>query len=359
MGRLIGCTAIVFCFAIGLFPKATSAHDNVSIAFTDISMDGHAIKMVLQINMYDIRVEATPEAPDVGDLTPEAYNRFVTELQDPVEKYLLANIQLYADDLPLKGKMTRLSQVEVKDQNQPFAEAVLEFPVVNTPRKFEMAYNLVFQRDPYHVNYVNAALGDLKANAVFVAELHEMKIGEMSLPYTLGHFALLGLKQMLIMFEAIILIALLIIGRTSFKQLAIALFVFLGMVAVTLALASMRAVDLPSQFTHFMVALSVVVVSLYTLLGKKKNLYPWMAGGFGFFYGAGYVEGLAGLEPDGGNNAYPVLAYMTGIGVALILVAGLLYLLLQFALKAKSAIPRISKVIVPVAILWLLVKLFF
>ncbi|MBO7745051.1 HupE/UreJ family protein [Paenibacillus sp. MWE-103] len=357
-GRLIGLTALFLLFLLGLFPRVTSAHDNVSIAFTDISMKGHAIQVILQMDMYDIRVEATPEEPDVGDLTPEAYARFVNELQAPVEKYLLANLQLYADDLPLKGKLTRLSQVEIKDQNQPFAEAVLEFPVANTPHKFEMDYDMVFQRDPYHVNYVNAALGELKANAVFVAESHEMRIGDMSAPYTLEHFSLLGLKQALSLFEAILFIALLIIGRRSFKQLAIALAVFWGAYTLTFVLAGLRPLDLSGAFLPFMLAFSVVIVALYTLRGKQKTLYPWLAGGFGLFYGAGYAEGLAGLKADGGTNIVPVLAYMAGIGVALAVIAALLYLLLQYAWKAKSFVPRMSKVILPFAIVWLVVKLF-
>ncbi|NIK78001.1 hypothetical protein FHS15_003139 [Paenibacillus castaneae] len=359
MGRLFIFSTIMFVFLLGLFPSVTSAHDNDSIAFTDISIKGNVIKFVIQIDMYDIRVEATPENPDVGDKTSEAYDRFVKESHDPVEKYLLSNIELYADDLPLKGKLTQLSQVDKEDQNQPFAEAVLEYPVENSPQKFELDYNLVFERDSYHVNYVNVALGDLKANAVFVSELHELRIGQMSLPYTLEHFFLLGLKHVLTLFESIILIALLIIGRKSVKQLAAALFVFLGIYSLTLILAGLQLLNLPDHFIHSIIALSIFIVSLYTLLSKKKNLYLWLAGGFGFFYGFGYAEGLAGLKSDGGHKIYSVLAYTVGIGAAVSIIALILYLVLHFVLKVKNLFSWILKTLLLFGIVWFIVRAFF
>ena len=93
----------------GLCQPVSMAHDNNSIAYSNISLENGVIQYVLQIDMYDLRVIAAPNDPDIGRSTPETLNRFISSSQSEVENYLLSKIKLYADSLPLEGKMTAAS----------------------------------------------------------------------------------------------------------------------------------------------------------------------------------------------------------------------------------------------------------
>lgn len=124
-----------------LWAPLTFAHDGASLAYSDVSMKDGVITYKLQLDMYDMRAGATQNDPNRQFTTPEVFNQFVRNSQDEVETYLLSQIKLYADNLQLDGKLTQLTYLE-KD-NQPFAEAILEYPVRSNPQHVKLDYDLV------------------------------------------------------------------------------------------------------------------------------------------------------------------------------------------------------------------------
>lgn len=334
--RLLVLSFVFFGLILGLWPSTSSAHGEPSLAFSTISLEDGVIKYVLQLDLSDFQTDTGIEDSAIGEQTPGALDRSQKKSYATVEEYFLSNIQLYADGLPLKGKLTQLRKVEVEGENQPFAEAVLEYPNINAPQEFYLDYNLVFGRDGWHVNYVNVAIGDLKKEAVLVSDLRELRIGQMSLPYSLIHFFLLGLMHSFTGFISILFIISFILGCRSMKQFISILSVFFGLQALTFILASLQLVTLPDKFVHSIIAISIILTSLYTLFSKQKKFYFWLAGGTGFFSGFGFTEGLAGLRSEGGNVMAPLLAHMAGTILVVALIAIILYVILRYAMKVKN-----------------------
>ncbi|RKP46289.1 HupE/UreJ family protein [Cohnella endophytica] len=350
--------SFVFCgLTLGLWPSTSSAHGEASLAYSTISYEDSVIKYVLQIDLYDLQRVADIEDADIDEQAPEA-ERFNKKSFVSVEQNLLSNIHLFADGLPLKGKLTRLSQVKVEGETQPFAEAILEYPVYNKPQDFYLGYDLVFDYDGWHINYVNVAIGELMKEAVFVADLHELQVGQMTLHYTLMHFFLLGLIHSFTGFESILVIVSFIIGCRSVKQFVAVLSVFLGFHALTFILASSQQLTLPNNFVNSIVASSIIMTSLYTLFSKQKKFYLWLAGGSGLFAGFGFAKNLAGMKMDSGHPLYSVVSFNAGIDTALIGIAAVLYLV-HYLVKANISVPWILKLLTVFGIVWFIIKALF
>lgn len=352
--RLIILSFVLF----GLGAPATLAHQNESIAYSDISFEDGVIKYVLQIDMYDIRVATTPDDPDIGSSTPEVLERFTSASQAEVENYVLSKIQLYADNFLLKGKLTQLHTIERVNESQPFAEAVLEYPVKNIPKRFVMEYHLVFESDQWHVNFVDLAIGDLKKSVVMVNEIQELQVGEMSLQYTFKKFFLLGLGHGLTGFEAIIFAIAFLIGCKSVKQTLVVTVSFVVANLLTLTLTGLHILTLPAQLIEIVIALSILSISLYTLFKGNEKYRLWLVGGFGLFYGSGFAEVFSRMKGDNEHYVSSLMSISGGIEVGLCVIVLILYPAIHYARKIKWILPLCLITFALFGFVWFMAKLY-
>ncbi|QGQ99270.1 HupE/UreJ family protein [Paenibacillus psychroresistens] len=335
---------IVLTLALfGLWAPATFAHGGDSLAYSDISVKDGVIKYNLQIDMYDLRAGATPDDPNRGDTTSEAMKEFVGNSHAKVEAYLLSQIKLYADNLLLEGKLTQLKYLD--RDNQPFAEVILEYPAGNIPQHFVLDYNLVFDMDVYHVNYVTLTLGDLKQNAVLVNELRELQVGQMNFQHAVQNFSLLGFKSILLSYASILFLLGLLIGIKSLKQIFVVIGSFAFAHSLSLILASLQILTLPVKFVESAIALSILYIALNNLFNKHKELNLWLIGCFSLFHGFGFAEIISGMNHKGGYFAPSLIAFNLGIEVGLVLIVLILYPIIHYIRKIKQAIPAILMIL--------------
>lgn len=322
-----------------LWVPVTFAHDGDSLAYSDISMKDGVITYKLQLDMYDMRAGATQDDPNRQFTTPEVLNQFVRNSQDEVEAYLLSQINLYADNLQLDGKLTQLTYFD-KD-NQPFAEAIMEYPVRTKPQHFKLDYNLVFDMDEWHVNYVTLALGELKHNAVLVNDLREVQMGQLSFGHAISHFFKLGYESLLRGLEHILFLMGLLIGVKSRRQLLVFTAIFAAAPSLTMIAASLRIPMLPDKFVNSVIALSILYVALNILLNKNKEQNLWLISCFSLIHGFGFAELLSRMSNKGQYVASSLIAYNVGIIISLVLILLILYPLIAAIRRIKWAIPAI------------------
>ncbi|BFT74386.1 HupE/UreJ family protein [Paenibacillus sp. P36] len=336
--KWVGFFALSFVLFI-LWVPLTYAHDGDSLAYSDISMKGGVITYKLQLDMYDMRAGATQNDPNRQFTTPEVLNRFVTNSQKEVETYLLSQIKLYADNLLLDGKLTQLTYFE-KD-NQPFAEVILEYPVKTNPQHFKLNYDLVFDMDEWHVNYVTLALGEFKHNAVLVKDLREVQVGQLSFGHAIRTFFQLGAESLLLGFEHLLFLLGLLISVKSRKQLLVFVGIFAAAQSLTLILASLSIPMLPNKFVESGLALSILYIALNLLLNKNKEQNLWLVSCFSLIHGFGFAEVLRKMSSNGQHVASSLIAYSTGIIISLAIIVLILYPLMSAIRKIKWATPTI------------------
>ncbi|OBZ14140.1 hypothetical protein A8L34_09245 [Bacillus sp. FJAT-27264] len=335
------------------------AHGNVSVAYSDITLEHNTIKYVLQLDMYDMMAEVNPDDPDLALTTPEVLNKFFSNHQAEVEHLLLTKIQLYADSLPLEGKVTQFHYMEKENEVQPFAEAVIEYPVKRNPQQFTLDYNLVFDRDQWHVNYVNLTLGELKKEAVLIAQITELQVGELKLPDVLIHFILLGFEQFFHSYETILILAILILGFQSTKQTLRTLAIFAVTQSLTLLLSGLHVIALPDHLMNALIPLSVVFLALSIYYKAAIKQLPWIAGGLGIIHGFWYARQLIGLREDGGHFAVSVTAFYVGLEALVVLISLSLLMIINYFRKVKYATPLILSVAALVGLFSFTIKVFF
>ncbi|NQX59870.1 HupE/UreJ family protein [Paenibacillus qinlingensis] len=328
-------TLVLFALCV----PVTFAHDGDSLAYSDISIKDGVITYKLQLDMYDMRAGATQDDPDRQFTTPEELNRFVSNSRDEVEAFLLSQIKLYGDNLQLDGKLTQLNYVE-KD-NQPFAEAILEYPVRNNPQHFVLDYDLVFNMDEWHVNYVTLELGKLKQNAVLVNDLREFQVGQMSFGHAISTYFQLGLESFSFGFNHILFLLALLIGARSKKQLLMYIGSFAVAHSLTLIIVSLHILTLPHKFVESGIALSILYIALNNLLNKNKEQNIWLVSCFSLIHGFGFAEICSGMSNKGGHVAPALIAYNVGIVVSLVVIVLILYPLIHYIRRLNWAISAI------------------
>ena len=139
------------------------------------------------------------------------------------------------------------------------------YPIRDIPEHFAMNYDLVFENDQWHVNYVTLTLGKLKQNAVIVNELRELQAGQMSFQHAVNQFFLLGVEHLLTGYAYILFLLGVLIAVRSAKQLLAVVGSFAAAHTVTFILAGLHVVTPPFIFIESIIALSLLYAALNIL----------------------------------------------------------------------------------------------
>jgi hydrogenase/urease accessory protein HupE len=349
---------IVALFALfGFTVPVTFAHADDSEAYSDISEKNGTITYVLRMNMDQLRIVITPNDPEISNRSPEVINRFLQDSKTDVESYLLSNIKLYADGLPLDGTLTRLQATKVK--NTPYAEAELEYPIKQKPEQFILSYNLFFDDlDQWHTNYVWLDFNGKKQTPVFTYDSREISLGELSYFHTIKQFLGLGIEHLITGYDHILFLTALLIGATSIKQILKVVTAFTAAHTVTLILAGLHIVTLPERFVESAIALSIAYVALNNLLKRNTKHNVWLAFGFGLIHGFGFADILSEMKMDSGQFASSLLTFNFGIEIAQVLIVLFIYPVIQYIRRIKWTIPAISTTITLFGLVWYIERAF-
>jgi hydrogenase/urease accessory protein HupE len=135
--------------------------------------------------------------------------------------------------------------------------------------------------------------------------------------------------------------------------------------SLTLALAALHLVNLPSRVVEPLIAATIVFVGIENLwLGEKAKGRAFVAGGFGLIHGFGFASALteAGLGAGGQSIVVPLLAFNLGVETGQLTVAALfiplLWLLRKNAFFQRHGLRLLSLAIVALGSWWLLDRLF-
>ncbi|NNL54040.1 MAG: HupE/UreJ family protein [Woeseia sp.] len=113
--------------------------------------------------------------------------------------------------------------------------------------------------------------------------------------------------------------------------------------SITLALAALGYVSLPSQWVEVAIAASIVVAGLINVLRPEHHIGWQLAFGFGLLHGFGFAGALAELGLGGNQLLLQLFAFNVGVEIGQIAVV--LASLPLF--MAMSLLPRYRKLLVP------------
>ena len=141
-----------------------------------------------------------------------------------------------------------------------------------------------------------------------------------------ANFVSLGVKHILTGYDHLLfLIALLLVARGFFSSLGI-ITSFTIAHSITLAVATLQLVQIPTRIVEPLIAVSIVFVGAENLLHgdipKARRIVPF---GFGLIHGFGFASALreAGIGSGAGGIILPLFSFNLGVELGQIMVAAL------------------------------------
>lgn len=132
--------------------------------------------------------------------------------------------------------------------------------------------------------------------------------------------------------------------------------------SLTLALAALQLVVLPSRWVESAIAASIVLAALHTLSPRLIQSRALLAGGFGLIHGFGFAGVLQGLPLTTGPRLSALAGFNTGVELGQLGIVLVLFPLLWWARFSRRyrtlVLPAGSLLIALVASVWLLQRVF-
>lgn len=132
--------------------------------------------------------------------------------------------------------------------------------------------------------------------------------------------------------------------------------------SVTLSLAALQIVTLPSKWVESVIALSVVLAALNNIIPVVKDRAWIVAFGFGLIHGFGFANVLADLSLPTGTLVIALFSFNVGVEIGQLAIV-LVFFPIAFYLRAHSLYQPIklklgSAVIAIIATLWIIDRVF-
>jgi hypothetical protein len=298
----------------------------------------------------------------------------VQQHQPAIDAYAFAHLKVNANQ-----QVCRVTPVNHQiDKHTDGAYAVLQFAVVcpTTLRAISVDYHLFFDLDPSHRGLLNLQSEGHTQTAVLSPEqpLREFSLGKASNWRAFTEFAREGIWHIWIGYDHILfLISLLLPAvlwragshwqpvkqfRTAFIEVTKIVTAFTLAHSITLSLAALQLLNLPSSWVESAIAASVLLAAL-------NNIYPlvlkriWLvAFAFGLIHGLGFASVLTDLGLPKDALALALVGFNLGVEAGQFVIVSL-FLPLAFYLRQTWWYQRLtvgmgSWVIALIAVFWLL-----
>lgn len=178
-------------------------------------------------------------------------------------------------------------------------------------------------------------------------------------------FFALGVEHILTGYDHLLFLAALLLVCATFREAAVVITCFTVAHSVTLALAALDVVRLPSRVVEAVIAASIVYVAVENIarVGKDRQRLLWRAAvtfAFGLVHGMGFASVLRelGLGSAPGGIVMPLLKFNLGVEAGQLAVAAIVFPLILLARRKGTTmdrvlVPAFSALIVAVGAWWL------
>ncbi|MDV6029634.1 MAG: HupE/UreJ family protein [Phycisphaera sp. RhM] len=315
----------------GLLLSATGSAHTTGETYVWLNVEEDRLTGRVEINLNDLRDKLGIDVPPAGDSTAgevtaesAAADDRMTSLQETqplVLDYLRRHYGISVDSKPVPIQYIDLRILDLPDDEGSYAQYVYQTPVGPIPDVITIRNSLFVEDDFTHRSLV-CIERNKKSGQEFEGEFTAMVFGAHNpvQELDLNHIDLLlrprdfvwqGVLHIWIGIDHILFIVALLLPAVlvrqegkwvpvpSFRQafLNIVKIVTLFTVAhsITLSLASLGVIDLPSRWVESLIALSIVLVAVNTIRPRFNDKTWLIIFGFGLFHGMGFASVMSEL----------------------------------------------------------------
>ncbi|MBT3345077.1 MAG: HupE/UreJ family protein [Gemmatimonadetes bacterium] len=339
------------------------AHE-INTSYTAIYVQAEELRLVLSVDETDlIRLGPAIDVNADGVL----YRDEVVNGGEPIAEVVRDRIQVRIDG-EAQALQLLSSSPDIDGDGNLFLRIVYSTPLLAPPTELILDLSLLLQPPllSQHKNLVRVrpAPDEPELLSVLSAasptddfQLRE----EVDLLAQVGHFIWLGVEHIFIGYDHIMFLAALIVIGTRLGPLVKIVSAFTVAHSITLLLAALDVVTLPTRWVEAGIALSIVYVALENFWLRDAS-HRWMLTfAFGFVHGFGFANVLRDLGLPTEGLVASLLAFNVGVEIGQIIIVSVMLPLILFAVRRgyQQRLVRVaSAVIFLFGIGWLVERVF-
>ena len=350
----------------GLVAVGAAAH-KPSDSYLTLEREGAALRGQWDIALRDLDAAITLDGNGDGEITWGE----VRAKRDAIVQYALSRLDVASSGMrcPLRAAGPLI------DEHSDGAYAVLQLSGAcpQPAQSLTLEYRLLFDLDPTHRGLLQYSEGGRVHSLIFAADARVQALGAGSAWQQLGAYVHEGVWHIWLGFDHILFLLSLLLPavllrsdgdwrpaesfRVAFLDVARIVTAFTAAHSITLTLAALEVVSLPSRWVESAIALSVVLAAI-------NNVFPlvdrsrWLAAfGFGLVHGFGFAGALRDLGLPSGSLALSLFGFNLGVELGQLAIVGL-FLPAAFWLRETWTYRRVvlaggSALIALIAGIWL------
>ena len=298
----------------------------------------------------------------------------VRSTHDEIAAYALSRLTISSDETPCPAQTPR----HVIDNHTDGAYAVLFFTMTcpNVIDTLRADYRLLFDLDAQHKGLLRLTHGQHTTTAIFSQEspTHQFTIGDTSMWHQVQQYVHEGIWHIWLGYDHVLFLLALLLpavlrrvdGRweptpdflSAFWEVFAIVTAFTMAHSITLGLATLGLIVLPSRLVESAIAASVVfagISNLYPALAQRRRLVAFL---FGLIHGFGFASVLSDLGLPRGSLIQSLVSFNLGVEVGQLVIVAI-FLPLAYGLRKSWTYQRLVLVsgslgIVALACAWLI-----
>jgi hypothetical protein len=310
-------------FALLVFAIAPAQAHKPSDSYLALSVNGTVIDGQWDIALRDLDFALSLDQDGNGELTWDE----IRSQHGAIADYALGHLGLATD----AGSCTVTPGEQLVDNHTDGAYTVLRFKAVcpDKAAALTVGYRLFADLDPQHKGLLKLSAGGLTSTAIFSPDNARQSLS-LRAPDRWSQFTdyvkngvwhiWIGFDHILFLLSLLLPAVLVPMVANRAQTLRAASIDVLKVVtaftlahSLTLTLASLQVVALPSRWVESAIAASVVVAALNNLVPIFKGKRPLAAFAFGLIHGFGFASVLADLGLPQGAMALSLLGFNVGV----------------------------------------------
>jgi hypothetical protein len=334
--------------ALALLGSSAAWAHKPSDSYLTLEVRGERVTGRWDIALRDLDFALGLDADGNGEITWGE----VRARHDDIAAYAAARLVVKADDAPCRIEVGEQLIDDHTDGAYSVLPLVLQCPVREAPARLTLTYTLFADLDPQHRGLVNLTARGATRTAVLgpQAPTQAFELGAVDRWSQFTDYAREGVWHIWVGLDHILfLLALLLPSVLAWRgaaqrwqpvsgfaealwDVAKIVTAFTLAHSITLSLAALGVIELPTRVVESAIALSIVVAALNNLWPLVQQRLWMVAFGFGLLHGFGFASVLAGLGLPRSALALALVGFNVGVEVGQLAIV-LLFLPLAYALR--------------------------
>lgn len=319
--------SFLLAFALLFFalPSTVCAH-KLNTSYTNLIAEDDALKVRVRMDDFDLMKIGIDQNGD----SLLFYEEIEAGLDD-IFAFVEGHIRLRADGQPLDLVRDR-GDITPDNQGNMFANVYFNAPLEGSVGELEVWIGWPERLGDAHKNLAKVMLpGQPLVQAVFSASSPEQTFaGQKSLWEQLYEFTVLGVEHIFLGYDHVMFLLALIVVGGRLLSLVKVVTAFTVAHSITLCLAALEIVRLPSQWIEAGIALSIVYVAAENFWLKRTD-YRWLITfAFGLVHGFGFANVLRDLGLPTHGLVASLFAFNAGVEIGQVAIVALVFPLIAW-----------------------------